>query len=133
MHCYLVYYDGGPASAAALRSALDLMEPETRIIALASIVSSAHPPTKDSASRFETGAQAALAGAVANAAERGIAIQTAMLTSADPGRAIVSYAYECHATKIFWGINRAEVERGLNATVQYLLRFAPTQVVLVGL
>ncbi len=126
--CFLVYYDGGPASALALRSAMDVMERGTRIIALACIDAPGNPE-----SRLETSAQLALAGAMTNAAERGIAIQTAILASSEIGRALISYAAQCNATKIFWGVNRSEVERGLPGTVQYLLRNAPVQVVLVGL
>ncbi len=131
--CFLVYYDGGPASAMALRSAMDVMERGTRIIALACIDAPTVEPAGDPEARLEMSAQLALAGAMTNAAERGIAIQTAILASSEIGRALVSYAAQCHATKIFWGVNRSEVEGGLPGTVQYLLRNAPVQVVLVGL
>ncbi len=124
--CFMVYYDGGRASIAALNSALDLQERNTVILAVACELSRRHPL------HLKNRAEVALAGAVTNAARRGVSIRTRVLTGHDLGRALVECAAEYGADIIFWGIERAEVEKGLNRAAEYVLKFAPSKVVLVG-
>jgi nucleotide-binding universal stress UspA family protein len=126
--CFLVYYDGDTASTAALNSALDLMEPNTVIIALACAPTSPRAATSNPMLH----ATSALAHAARSAAQRGVAIRTELLECDDLGPALVEHASVYGADIIFWGVARAEVESGLNPAAEYILKFAPSKVVLVG-
>lgn len=130
--CFLVHYDGGMASVAALNSALDLMDLNTEVIAVTPLLilptQRLDAPNLD----LEIHARAALAGATTKAALRGVEIVTKIVECSDPGRAMVEEARAQNAALVFWGVERAEVESGLNPSVQYVLKHAPSKVVLVG-
>jgi hypothetical protein len=131
-HCFLVYYDGGMASAAALKSAMDLSLPNTVIVAEACVPGPQLQARGEPRRRLQSSAEAVLAGAVLHAARRGISIRTETIECQDSGRALVQCAEDYRADIIFWGIERTEAERGLNRAAEYVLKFAPSKVVLVG-
>ena len=128
-HCFLVYFDGGTASTAALNSALDLREPDTRIIVVACTVA----PPRASAPDSRHGAEALLAAAVREATQRGVPVSTETLECDDLGHALVECTARFQADIIFWGVERSEVETGLGAAAAYVLKFASAKVVLVGI
>ncbi len=130
--CFLVHYDGGMASVAALNSALDLMDLNTEVIAVTPVLLAPREPLAASNLDLEIRAKGALAAAMTNAALRGVEITTKIVECNDPGRAMVEEARVHNASLVFWGVERAEVELGLNPSVQYVLKYAPSKVVLVG-
>ncbi len=128
IECFLIYFDGGAASLAALNSALDLAGLSTLVITVACVPLSRPPPVSSSKLSLE----ASLALAVKNAARRGVSIRTEALQCDDLGRALVDCAARFNADIIFWGVERAEVESGLNRAAEYVMKFASAKVVLVG-
>jgi nucleotide-binding universal stress UspA family protein len=128
----LVHYDGRGASLAALNSALDLMDSDTEVIAVAIVASPRTLPLGVSSLQLATQAESALAAAMRSAALRGVAISTEIVESQEPGPALVEVARARGATIIFWGVQRSEVELGLNPAIEYVLKYAPSKVVLVG-
>lgn len=129
--CYLVYYDGGLGSAAALRQACEMASPETRVVAVfLDVVPHAQEIVGDTAAHTMR-AQAILAAAVANARLYHREIETLSIPCHVQGPALVNLAQRRGSTALFMGINPSEMENHLNPFAEYVLALAPCQVVLV--
>ncbi len=127
--CFLVYYDGGKAGRAALDAALDLMGPGTDIVALVWEPDTRRVAPRRSRSAASTRMKRALAGA----ARRGVTIRAELLHGDHLGRALVDRAARAGADSLFWGIGRSSSARPLNPAAEYILRFSPAKVVLIGI
>jgi hypothetical protein len=100
---FVVYYDGGPSSLAALRAAIDAMDTATEIIAVAFIPEERTAGRQTTSSDMLVRAESALAAAETNAAMHGLRIKTQMISGVDIVRALRGYAKECGADEIFFG------------------------------
>ncbi len=123
---FVVYIDGGAPGAAALNSALDLVDPDTALVAVAWSPAS---PTGHSR-RLNT--QRALRAAQNAAARRGVAIETRLLEADSLGAGLVECASAYGAEIIFWGVRRSNAGTGLDREAEYVLKCASAKVVLVS-
>lgn len=122
---FLVYYDGGLESAAALRAACEMADAKTKITALYLEVFSDSRELDEELQTMR--ATAILAGAIVNAQIRGVAIATETVRCRSKGPALVARAAQDHAT-IFLGV---EESARPNTFAEYVLALAPAQVLLV--
>ena len=100
---FVVYYDGGPSSLAALRAAIDAKDAETEIVAVAFIPDPRTMPHGEASFDMRVRAESALAAAETNAAMHGIRIKTQMIGGPDSALALRGYALDCGADEIFFG------------------------------
>jgi nucleotide-binding universal stress UspA family protein len=130
--CFLVYYDGGPSSLAALREACAIAGHENRIVA---VFLDEVPQTEtmdDGKPVHDMLAQAVLAAAIVNASFCGVDIETLCIPCRVKGPALVTLAAECNSAMLFVGVEDHEPGKNLNPFADYVLSLAPCQVVLVG-
>lgn len=129
---YLVYYDGGKDSLAALLEACETATSGTRIVAVyLDMVPLAEAPESSSPGK-EMVAHAVLAGALANARLRNYEIETLRVPCHAKGPALVALAARYSDAVVFLGVERREFTQRLNSFAEYVLSLAPCKVVLVG-
>jgi len=128
---YLVYYDGGLDSVAALRQACEMASPETRVVAVFLEVVPYAQEISGDAPTHAMRAQAILAAALANARLYHREIETLSVPCHVQGPALVNLAQQRGSTALFMGVNRSALENHLNPFAEYVLALAPCQVVLV--
>lgn len=129
---YLVYYDGGPTSLAALREACEMAAPGTRVTAVfLDIVPQAYEITDDTPANPML-AQAMLAAAGVNAQLYQTEINTLALPCHFRGPALVGLANQYENAVLFIGVTESEMSGQLNPFTEYVLQLAPCKVVLVG-
>lgn len=128
--CFLVYYDGGPASVAALREACRHARSGTKIIAvyLEMIPLSESPEQSDCARTMAI--QGILAAATVNAATYGASCKTTYRECHVRGPSMVRMAAQHGNAKIFLGIENGEAD-DLNPFASYVQQLAPANLVLV--
>lgn len=129
--CYLVYYDGGLTSAAALREACETADAGTRIVAVFLDVVPQTELIEDDAPVHKMLAQGVLAAATANARVYGAHIETVAVSCHVKGTALVALAAEYGNATLFIGVDDSENE-ALNPFVDFIVAAAPCRVVLVG-
>lgn len=128
--CFLVYYDGGLASLAALREACLQAKPNTKIIAVyLETIPQSQALGQDDCSRALT-VQGILAAATVNAAMYGVGIKTSFQECHVRGPALLHLAEQHGNAKIFLGVDGAEPPER-NPFASYVQALAPGQVVLV--
>ncbi|MBI4675291.1 MAG: universal stress protein [Chloroflexi bacterium] len=125
---YLVNYDGGPASVAALREACDMASAGTKVVA----VFLDQIPEGVAAEGREMLANAILASAIVNARLYGVNIETRHIPCGVKGPTLVTLAAEQESAVLFLGVDDRELDAQLNPFADYVLSLAPCQVVLVG-
>jgi nucleotide-binding universal stress UspA family protein len=129
---YLVYYDGGPTSVAALREACEMAEPGTRVTAVfLDVVPQEHEITDDTPVN-DMLAKAILAAATVNARTYNVEIKTIGIPCHFKGPALVAFAAQQDNAVLFLGVTPREMEGQLNSFTEYVLALAPCKVVLVG-
>lgn len=129
---YLVCYDGGPASLAALRQACEMASKQTRLVAVYLDVLPETENLENDAPANEMRGQAILAAAIANARMRGVKIETQIIPCHVKGPALVSLAAESNSSILFVGIEEHEIQDHSNPFTTFVLSMAPCKVVLVG-
>lgn len=128
--CFLVYYDGGLSSLAALREACRQATPGTPIIAVyLDMIPLTEAPKRDDTLRTMA-SQAILAAASANAAMYGVPIKTLNLECHVRGPALLALAEKYGDAKIFLGIETAQVNE-LDPFASYIQALEPARVTLV--
>jgi len=129
---YLVYYDGGPTSGAALREACEMASPGTRVVAVYLDIVPQAQEIQDHRPVHEMLAQAVLASAIVNGRLYGTGIETLCVPCHVKGPALVSLAAEQSDATLFIGVDECESEYLLNPFVSYVNSLAPCKVVIVG-
>jgi hypothetical protein len=136
--CYLVNYDGGPSSVAALREACEMARPGTRVVAVFLDVVPYTQEIEPTAPGHEMLAQAVLAAALVNARVYGMEIETLAVPCRVQGPAFVAFAMERASqapfadVTLFIGVDESASEPQLSPFADYVISFAPCKVVLVG-
>ncbi len=129
--CFLVYYDGGSASVAALSEACAQAGHETTVIAAyLDMVPHTEPlDCKTSVRTFE--ANAILAAATVNAHMRGIKIQTEVVHCRVKGPALVNLAAQHANAVIFLGVEPCAEQGNQDAFVDYVEALAPADLFII--
>lgn len=129
---YLVYYDGGPTSLAALREACEMAPPGARVTAVFLDLVPQEHEIADDAPVNPMLAQAILAAAQVNARLYHTEIHTLALPCHFKGPALVQLAQRHQNAVLFVGVNGQEINGQLDSFAEYVLELAPCKVVLVG-
>ncbi len=129
--CFLVYYDGEAASAAALRYACQQADSHTPITAvyLALVPQDQELDSKNPS--VVNDADTILAAAIANAKQLGKRIETKRVNCRVKGPELVQLAKERDSATIILGVDRAELDGKLNPFAEFVTAMAPADVVLV--
>lgn len=130
---YLVYYDGSLAALAALKAAIRMAEPGTDLTALSFVARPGDGLPERAARDLEQRAQAAAAAAVANAELGGVRIKTEIAHCRAVGPELIRRAGRDEASVIFLGVDHDDGSNAVNPLADYVLRHAPSQVVVVRL
>lgn len=130
--CYLVYYDGGPTSVAALREACEMANPGTQVVAVFLDVVPQTQQFDGNVPVHQMLAQAVLASAIVNARVYGVEIETVVIPCHVKGPALVALAAERSNVTLFLGIDESETTAYLNPFADYVISLSPCKVVLVG-
>ncbi len=128
---FLVYYEGGFASLAALKTAIRAKDSNTEIVAVTFI----HVTETDSLtnrSDLESRAQTILAAAETNAQTNDVAIKTEIVAGAELSGALAQYAAECRAERIFIGRDSVPGDRAIARLTHYLAECAPSTLTIVS-
>lgn len=129
---YLVYYDGGSSSLAALREACEMAPSGARITAVfLDTVPQEHEITDDVPVNPML-AQAVLAAAIVNARLYETEINTLIVPCHAKGPALVGLANQHPNAVLFVGITESEMNGQPSPFTDYVLQLAPCKVVLVG-
>lgn len=129
---YLVNYDGGMDSLAALLEACETANPDTRVVAVYLDMVPRAEALEPSLPAKAMLAEAVLAGALANARLRNYEIETLSVPCHAKGPALVALAAQYGDAVVFLGVERREFTQHLNSFAEYVLSLAPCKVVLVG-
>lgn len=129
---YLVYYDGGPTSLAALREACEMAPSGARVTAVFLDNVPQEHEIADDAPVNPMLAQAVLAAACVNARLYQTEINTLALPCHSRGPALVGLANRHPGAVLFIGVTESEMNGQLNPFTDYVLQVAPCKVVLVG-
>jgi nucleotide-binding universal stress UspA family protein len=130
--CYLVNYDGGPTSVAALREACEMATPGTHVVAVFLDVVAQTQQIDGNTPVHQMLAQAVLAAAIVNARVYGVEIETLVIPCHVKGPALVTLAAERSNATLFLGVDESETTAYLNPFADYVISLSPCKVVLVG-
>ncbi|HZQ10894.1 MAG TPA: universal stress protein [Anaerolineae bacterium] len=130
--CFLVYYDGGASSAAALRYACQQADSRTQITAVYLAVVPHDQALDEKNERAAEDAYTVLAAAIANAKQLGKQIETKIVACRVKGPELVRLAKERGGVPIILGIDHAELDGKLNSFAEFVTALAPADVVLVA-
>lgn len=129
---FLVYYDGGIASIAALRHACQTAGASTEVVAVyLARVPAATEPDYDAIVERQN-AKLILAGAIVNAQTYGLSIRTEIVPAPVQGPAMTQLAARHGNATIFLGVEQEELDKKQNPFAEYVQKLAPSDVVLVA-
>src|SRR5581483_3225197 len=118
-NCYLVYYDGGPSSVAALREACETAGPKTRVIAVFLESVTPSPEADGTLPEPSMASKAILAAATVNARVYGSRSETLTLPCQIKAPALVKLAAERGNATLFLGVDEPELHAHLNPLADY--------------
>jgi hypothetical protein len=130
--CHLVYYDGGPESVVALRTACRMASASTRVVAVYMDVIPDIQDIDDNVMTDRSMANAMLAAAIVNARLYGVDIETIVVPCHAKGPALVALASEYSNATLFLGVEEREMTLRLNPFADFMIAMSPCPVVLVG-
>jgi hypothetical protein len=130
--CFIVNYDGSPASTAAMRYACQMATPQTDIIAVYLDLVPQSQDLDEIPPDRTYNARTILTAATINAQMRGVAIETEIVECRVKGPALVQCATEYGNATIFLGVEQSELDSQLNPFAEYVQQLAPADVVLVA-